>query len=254
MRLHVLDLGRCDIDIGAVLTPGVGDGERALIPIAAYLLETDRGERILIDTGMHRSHIEDPDHSFRGMPFAGLLRPVMTEQDTLEHRLAQLGLGVSDITHVLNTHLHFDHCGQNGLFTDVPILVHRRHYEAALVGEGFLNEYFDLPDLSYELFDGDRVELFEGVSTITTHGHAPFHQSLLIELPSSGPILLAVDAIYSRANLEQGAWGSQADPQAAAAGAELLSQIAADRGARLIFGHDIGQWDELVRAPEGFYS
>jgi len=26
MRLHVLELGRCDVDVGAVLTPGVGDG------------------------------------------------------------------------------------------------------------------------------------------------------------------------------------------------------------------------------------
>jgi N-acyl homoserine lactone hydrolase len=254
VRLHVLDLGRCDVDVGGVLTPGFGDGERALIPIPAYLLELDSGERIVIDTGMHRVHIEDPQHSFAGNAFSELLRPVMTEDDTLEHRLGELGLTVGDVTHVINTHLHFDHCGQNGLFTAVPILVHRSHYEAALTGEGFLNEYFDLPELSYELFDGDRVELLPGVTTITTHGHAPFHQSLLIELPRSGPILLAVDAIYTRANLERQAWGSQADPQAAAAGAQLVTRIAAEHGARLIFGHDIAQWDELVRAPGGFYD
>ena len=96
-----------------------------------------------------------------------------------------------DVTHLFNTHLHFDHCGQNFLFTDVPILVHKAHYEAALTGPAFPNENFDLPDLHYELFEGDLVELFPGVTTLTTHGHAPHHQSLLIELPNSGPILLA---------------------------------------------------------------
>ena len=254
VKLHVLDLGRCDVDVGGVLTPGVGDGERALIPIPAYLLETDSGERVVIDTGMHPVHIDDPDHTFGGTDFARMLRPVMTEQDTLPHRLGELDLSVRDVTHVINTHLHFDHCGQNSLFPDATILVHRSHYEAALADPAFPTEYFDLPQLSYELFDGDRVELLPGVTTITTHGHAPFHQSLLIELPEGGPILLAVDAIYTRANLERAAWGSQADPVAAAAGGALLAQISADRGARLIFGHDLGQWHDLVRAPDGFYT
>jgi N-acyl homoserine lactone hydrolase len=254
MKLHVLDLGRCEVDVGAVLTPGIGDGQRALIPIPAYLLETDSGERVVIDTGMHLAHIDDPDHTFRGTDAAEILRPAMTAQDTLPHRLGELGLSLDDVTHVVNTHLHFDHCGQNGLFTSVPILVHRRHYDVALMEDGFPNENFELPELRYELFDGDRVELFPGVTTITTHGHVPFHQSLLIELAESGPVLLAVDAIYTRANLEQSAWDSQSDPQAAAEGGALLAQIAADRGARLIFGHDLAQWDELVRAPEGYYS
>jgi N-acyl homoserine lactone hydrolase len=250
----VLDLGRCDVDVGAVLTPGIGDGMRALIPVPAYLLELDSGERVVIDTGMHPAHIEDPDHTFRGTDEAGALRPVMSAQDTLPHRLGELGLTVRDITHVVNTHLHFDHCGQNRLFTGIPILVHRRHHEFALGEETFPSENFDLPELTYDRFEGDRVELFPGVTAITTHGHAPYHQSLLLELPRSGPILLAVDAIYTRANLERGAWGSQWDPRAAAEGGAMLARLAADRGARLVFGHDLGQWDELVRAPVGHYE
>jgi N-acyl homoserine lactone hydrolase len=254
MRLHLMQLGRCDVDVGAVLTPGVGDGVRKLIPVPGYLLELDSGERIVIDTGMHPVHIDDPDHTFRGKPLAEILRPVMGPEDLLESRLGQLGLGLGDVTHVFNTHLHFDHCGQNFLFADAPILVHKAHYEAALTGPAFPNENFDLPNLHYELFEGDSVELFPGVTTLTTHGHAPYHQSLLIELPSSGPILLAVDAIYTRPNLEQGAWGSQADPVAAKAGGEMLAAVARDRGALLVFGHDPQQWTELRRGPEGFYD
>ena len=97
MRLHVLELGRCDVDVGAVLTPGVDDGVHKLIPIPSYLLELDSGERIVIDTGMHPAHIEDPDHTFRGKPLAEILRPVMGPEDLLEHRLGQLGLGLGDV-------------------------------------------------------------------------------------------------------------------------------------------------------------
>jgi glyoxylase-like metal-dependent hydrolase (beta-lactamase superfamily II) len=112
----------------------------------------------------------------------------------------------------------------------------------------------DVQDRRCRLFDGDRVELFPGVTTITTHGHAPFHQSVLIELTESWLILLAVDAIYTRANLERSAWGSHSDPGAAAEGAALLAQIAAEHRARLVFWHDLGQWHELVRAPDGYYA
>jgi N-acyl homoserine lactone hydrolase len=124
----------------------------------------------------------------------------------------------------------------------------------ALADGDFPNEYFALPELRYELFDGDRVELFPGVTTITTHGHAPYHQSLMLELPRSGPILLAVDAVYVRDNLEYGAWGSQRDPEAAAAGGALLTGLAAETGALLLCGHDPDQWQTLARAPTAFYD
>ena len=247
MRLHLLSLGSCDVDRGRVLAPGIRDGERCRIPIPAYLVETDTGERVLIDTGMHAVHIDDPDHTFGHLEFARLLRPMMDRDDLIGHRLGEIGLTVGDVTHVVNTHLHFDHCGQNSTFTDVPVLVHREHFAFALADEAFPTEYFDLP-LRYELFDGDRVELFPGVTAITTHGHAPYHQSLLIELPNTGPVLLAVDAIYVRDNLEHGAWGSQHDPEAAAEGGAMLSALAEERGALLVYGHDPEQWQALARA------
>jgi N-acyl homoserine lactone hydrolase len=254
MRLHLLTLGHCDVDRGRLLAPSFGDGVRTLIPVPAYLLETDAGERVLIDTGMHPAHVDDPDHTFRGRPaLASILRPVMTREDLISHRLAEIGLTIADVTHVFNTHLHFDHCGQNAAFPGIPILVHRRHYEVALSGPAFPNACFDLPELRYELFDGDRVEIFPGVTTISTHGHAPYHQSLLVELPICGPVLLAIDAIFVGDNLEHGAWGSHADPVAAADGGAVLERIAAERGARLVFGHDPDQWARLTRAPEGFY-
>ena len=61
MKLYLLNLGRCDVDKGVVLTPGNDRGVRIEIPIVGYLIETDAGERVLVDTGMHRKHIADAD-------------------------------------------------------------------------------------------------------------------------------------------------------------------------------------------------
>jgi N-acyl homoserine lactone hydrolase len=127
----VLFLGECCIDKGAVISPGVGDGKRVHIPIPAYLVQTDDGKNIVIDTGMHRGHIEDPEYTWRGQEISQILLPVMRPEDYLVRRLADLDLAVEDITHVINTHLHFDHAGCNGLFKHAPIYVQREHYNVA---------------------------------------------------------------------------------------------------------------------------
>ena len=92
MKLYMLNLGHCDVDKGGVLTPGSGDGTRVVIPIVGYLIETNDGQRILIDSGMHRKHIADPEATFRGTDFNALLTVIMGPEDDIANRLAELGL------------------------------------------------------------------------------------------------------------------------------------------------------------------
>ncbi len=253
MKLQILHLGNCDVDKGRLLAPGVDDGLHVVIPIPAFLVETDDGSRVLIDTGMHPKHIDDPDATFGDEPeVAAILRPVMTREDTLEARLGELGLGLDDITHVVNTHLHFDHCGNNHLFAGrgTPVLVQRRHYEAALADHAFPNEYFEIEGVDYRFIDGEQ-ELFPGMRGILTPGHAPWHMSIMLDLPSR-KVLLAIDAIYIQANLDHDAWDGQADPDAARESAARLVRIAREEDALLVYGHDPEQWQTLRRAPEAY--
>jgi N-acyl homoserine lactone hydrolase len=249
VKLYVLFLGNCDVDKGRLLTPGVGDGDHILIPIPAFLVETDDGKRVLIDTGMHPVHVDDADHTFRDMPgLPEILRPAMTSEDTVENRLGELGLSIGDVTHVVNSHLHFDHCGQNYAFTEVPVIVQRRHYKAALVDPAFPNEYFELPDVKYEFVDGEE-ELFQGIRSIQTPGHAPFHTSFLLDLPRTGKLLLCIDAVYMQDNIDHDTWSSMADPDGARESARKLQELAARENATMIYGHDPAQWQTLRRAP-----
>lgn len=252
MKLYILFLGEACVDKGAVLSPGVGDGRRVHIPIPAYLLELDDGKHVLIDTGMHPRHIDDPEYTFRGTEVSKVLLPVMRREDSLIRRLAELDLSPQDIEYVINTHLHFDHCGNNMLFKDATIFVQRRHYEAAKEHDAFPNEYFDIPGLRYELIDGEP-ELFPGVQTILTPGHAPWHQSLMISLKTDGYVLLCSDAIYCQDNVDHDTWSSQMEPEVAKESAAKLLTMADEKDAFLVFGHDPDQWKTL-RHPPAHYS
>jgi N-acyl homoserine lactone hydrolase len=250
VRLFILFAGECCVDKGRIFTPGIDEGKRLHIPIPIFLVETDDGERVLVDTGMHPVHIDDPRAGFDPW-FATVLTPQLEEQDRLEARLAELGLRPADISAVINTHLHFDHAGANASFAGVPIHVQRTHYEWALGHPSCPSELFDLPTLSYELLDGE-VELFDGVELLLTPGHAPGHQSLLLRLRSGARVLLCGDAILSRENIDRDSWTSQADPETARSSAARLVELAAAHGATMIFGHDPVQMHELRYAPDAY--
>lgn len=249
MKLYLIPLGQCDVDKGAVLTPGSGDGERIVIPIVAYLIETGDGQRILVDTGMHRKHIADPDATFRGKPFARVLTPVMRPEDDIASRLREIGLTAGDIDILVSTHFHFDHAGNHADFGASRIVCQRAAHEYALANPSrFPEDIWNLPHLRYDLIDGD-AELVPGVTLLETSGHVPGHMSVLVRLPETGPVLLAIDAIYTRETLEGGIWSGYHDPETARRSGERLAAIAERERALLIFGHDPAQWAELRHSP-----
>jgi glyoxylase-like metal-dependent hydrolase (beta-lactamase superfamily II) len=77
----------------------------------------------------------------------------MQPEDRLERRLAEVGLGIADITQIVNTHLHPDHCGGNFLFPHAEIIVQREHYQEALAHPEIADELFHRPELHYRLLD-----------------------------------------------------------------------------------------------------
>src|SRR6201999_23572 len=99
---------------------------------------------------------------------------------SVDDALGDHGLSVSDVTHVLTTHLHQDHYGQNVVFRKVPFFLQRIELERAKLAHPELINYFDFAGARFELLDGD-LELVEGVHAVATPGHTSGHQSILIE-------------------------------------------------------------------------
>jgi N-acyl homoserine lactone hydrolase len=107
---------------------------------------------------------------------------------------------LGEVAAVVNTHLHFDHCGGNRLFVGVPIYVQRAEHDAVAEPD-YLVEWVHATGLRYELVDGD-AELMPGIAALFTPGHSPGHQAVVVET-DEGPVVLAGDATYELADLDR---------------------------------------------------
>lgn len=247
MRLYFLNCGTLDLD-QRVLTPEAQQGNRMQIPIPAMLLQVN-GQNILFDTGLPDMCVNNPRAlADEGEGDPPEMLPLMTERETVVAQLAALGIAPDDLRCVVNSHLHFDHCGGNRHFTDCPILVSEKELETARTSDAYL-PVFEGPGTQFKMIEGD-YELAPGAQLLATPGHSPGHHSLLVRLPQTGPMLLTVDAVYTGTLWQQNALGASRDAQEARRSMDRLRQIAQETGAQVIFGHDPAQWATLRHAPE----
>jgi N-acyl homoserine lactone hydrolase len=236
LRLTILDLGRFE----------VRGGER-VIGIPAYLMETDRGERILFDTGFPPDYLTDPDRPARdGLPRFGRLLDFAASQ-TAEGALALLGLGPQDISLTILSHGHIDHVGSLPLFGHAPIVMTVRERADPRPSYFGTSRPMLWPTADYRLIDRD-TPVCAGLTLVPTPGHTPGHLSALLDLPNTGPVILAADAINRASELAE-AFADADDPVVAQASAERLLALPG----LLIYGHDPAQWDTLRKAP-AFYD
>lgn len=154
--------------------------EGQLWPVYGWAIDGPNGT-ILVDTGMIDSTPELDDE------WGPVLLP-----------WPELG----EVVAVINTHLHFDHCGGNRRFAGVPTYVQRAELEVA-VAPSYLEEWVHFPGESYVALDGD-AQLFAGVSVLFTPGHSTGHQAVVVET-DDGVVVLAGDVTYSMRELIGGA-------------------------------------------------
>jgi len=95
---------------------------------------------------------------------------------------------------VINTHLHFDHCGGNRLFPGIPIHVQRRERAAAREPGYTIPEWVEFEGARYVELDGE-AEIAPGVRVLPTPGHTPGHQSVLVDT-EDGLVVVAGDVAY----------------------------------------------------------
>ena len=224
------------------------------IPVPAYVVPTSDGKNILIDSGF--------PEGFAGKTVAlpGGNTAEVSADDLIVNRLNSIGLRPEDIETVVCTHLDADHAGGHAAFINAEFVVQREQYETALQSEqprfAALHDEWNRPSLRYRLVDGD-VELFPGIELIETSGHVPGHQAVLVRLPETGSVLLAIDAIPHSSMLDpETRWVMpiDMDEKGTRASTKKLVEIAGREKVKLIVhGHDSEQWKTLKHAPE-FYA
>jgi N-acyl homoserine lactone hydrolase len=109
--------------------------------------------------------------------------------------LDEHGLTPGDISLVINTHLHFDHCGQNAVFKHAAFCVQRAELDRARRESPQLAEWFDFMNARFELLDGD-AEILPGLRVVATPGHTVGHQSVLVDSADGLSDVLVGDAAY----------------------------------------------------------
>src|SRR5262245_45350140 len=102
----------------------------------------------------------------------------------MDPRLQPLNNQYSDLNGidlVVNTHLHFDHCGGNRLFAGKPIYVQRRELDDARNQDDYtIREWVDAPGVRYVPVDGEH-ELLPGLRLVPAPGHTRGMQGVVVE-------------------------------------------------------------------------
>jgi len=156
-------------------------------PVYGYAIRHPDG-LLLVDTGV-------------GWDDADIDADYQPRHQSLPEVLIAHGLNRQDVALVVNTHLHFDHCGSNRLFPRVPIYVQADEYTAAHTLAHFtIPTWVDFPDAHYAQVGGEH-EILPSVQLLPTPGHTPGHQSIVVET-DGGRVVLAGQAIYSVAEYQ----------------------------------------------------
>lgn len=240
LRLAVLDYGLFEVHSGP-----------RTIGICGFVIETDAGEVVLIDTGFPAKYAQDAQAATEedGLGSFGRVLQLTTE-NMPQAQLAKLGLAPSDVTLMIQSHTHIDHVGHMDGFPGAPILIAaaERALPRPLYWSG--NQAVAWPDREYRLVTGD-LALAPGFEVLLCPGHAPGQLAFMIRLPQTGWVLLTSDAISRAAEIDEGFAGSWDVPLAIHHGQRLM-QLADERGAMVIFGHSPQQWPDLRKAPDWF--
>ena len=246
LRLYAFDCGRLTrADPQPLLTRGVTVTDMS---VTAYLIVHPRGT-VLWDSCVI------PDELFNA---AGATEGRATATRTLKSQLAEIGYKPADITYLVLSHNHFDHSANANSFAGSTWLVQRAEHDwmfpAAPRAEPLAGaeRYSALRASRTVLLDGDHDVFGDGsVVILSTPGHTPGHQSLLVRLPKTGPVILSGDMVHFEEN-----WINRRVParnynrEQSLQSMDKVAAVLSKDSAKLWINHDKTQSDRIPRAPD----
>jgi len=227
-------------------SPGLNVGVPMDMAENCYLMHHPQGW-LLWDTGVPDAVAAMPDGQAPADPRAIFWR----RPKTLASQLEALGVKPAEIKYLAISHAHPDHIGNVELFPQAMLLVQKAEYEwPNPLGVGRFK-----PEHPVTKLEGDYDVFGDGsVTIISTPGHTPGHQSLLVKLPKTGAVLLSGDAVHFKDNWHNRRVPSiNTDKDKTSVSMQRIADVLAKEKAQLWINHDKAQSDSLKKSPD-FYD
>jgi glyoxylase-like metal-dependent hydrolase (beta-lactamase superfamily II) len=129
MHVHHLNCASFHPWGGPLVHNRLNPNDRPLLVCHCLLIETDEG-LVLVDTGLGSGDVASPKERL-GTTFLAAARPSLLKEETARFQIEGLGHSVSDVRHIVLTHLDPDHAGGMGDFPEAKIHVMATEYAAA---------------------------------------------------------------------------------------------------------------------------
>lgn len=222
---------------------------------------------LIIRTGSHTVLVE----TGAGDKLSEKMRHIFGTEACLLDRLAEAGFALEDFDVVLNTHLHFDHCGWNtrrdasgrvvATFPQARYYfqrgelahAHRQHERDRV---SYCSENYDplLVHGQAQLLDGD-AEIVPGITVRLAPGHTAHHQ--IVQITSQGQTAAYLGDLIPTAAHLQPSWvmGYDLDPIAGIDQRRRYYETAIPQRWLTIFSHDAATpWGTIVVNDAGQFS
>jgi N-acyl homoserine lactone hydrolase len=245
-KLYILNCGEGVAGDISLWSPGVNVGKSMDFVDNCYLIHHAQGW-LLWDTGVADAIAAMP----QGQAPANPRMTHWRQPKTLASQLEALGVKPADVKYVAISHTHPDHIGNVELFPQSMLLVQKAEYEwPSPLGVGRFK-----PEHPVTKLEGDRDVFGDGsVTILSTPGHTPGHQSLLVKLPKTGALVLSGDAVHFKSNWDnRGVPTMNTDKDKTLASLQRIADVLAKEKAQLWINHDAAQRATLKMAPE-FYE
>jgi glyoxylase-like metal-dependent hydrolase (beta-lactamase superfamily II) len=250
LRMYALDCGHGKAKDGSMFSDtGDYDGKSVEFVVPCFLIRHPKGT-LIWDAGLNDEIAKTP----AGVDVMGG-NMHLEVKTTLAAQMTQLGLTPADVTYLGFSHLHFDHTGNANLFAGSTWLVNKVELAAATadppglgVDPSTISAY---KTAKVELLTGDHDVFGDGsVRILSTPGHTPGHQVLLLNFHKSAPVVLSGDLFHTRENYRKHNVPSlNTDRADTLASFDRVDKLVKNRKARFVIQHAPEDFKALPRFP-----
>jgi glyoxylase-like metal-dependent hydrolase (beta-lactamase superfamily II) len=257
MRLYVFDCGMLNISAEGVARYHVTPSEvgEARMPVPCFLVAHPKGT-LMWDVGVI------PDDTVEKAAAGGARYDVNTTAAavvtrTLRGQLAAIGYRPADITYVAISHAHKDHTANLNQFAGSTWLTPRaeREFMWKPGNERVEPTFYSQLERSKTIpIDKDEYDVFgDGKAIIkAAPGHTPGHQVLVLQLGSTGRIMIAGDLYHypPERTLRRAPPDNEFNVQQSAASRQMIEQYLTKTKTTIWIEHEFAANAKLRKAPQ----